>query len=64
MNSKTIPLGVHCGSVEMLSFFTFEGDVVESLEEVLGVSRGIHSEPYYVQIEIKYIHICAKYGSV
>jgi hypothetical protein len=32
---KAIPLGIHRGSVGSLSFFTFEGDIGEELENAL-----------------------------
>jgi hypothetical protein len=37
MDGKIVPLGIHLGSVENLSLFTFEGDVCRALESVLHV---------------------------
>ena len=36
MDGKTIPLGMHCGSLEETSFFVYQGDVAEGLEATVG----------------------------
>jgi hypothetical protein len=36
--TKIVPLGIHRGSVDGLSFYTFEGDVFKALEHVMDMS--------------------------